>query len=266
MIVIKIGGGKSINIEAIAADLATHKQKVVLVHGANYYMDLYGEKLSIEKKILHSPTGLSSRYTNKETIELMYITYAGFMNKKIVEALLTSGINAIGLSGIDARLIVGKKHASLITVEDGLKKVIKDDLTGNVESINIDLLQYFLSQGITPVITPPVITDSNEVINVDGDKIASKIATDLDAKILIFLIEAPGILTDINDDKSIISNVNKENLEKILEIVSGRIKRKIIECIKLLDTGIEKIIIADGRIDHPISNALKGGGTHVTRS
>src|SRR3989338_8404150 len=77
MIVIKIGGGKYINIENIASDLASLGEVGVVVHGGNYYLDEYGKKLGVEKKTLTSPTGLVSRYTDKKIIELMYLTYAG---------------------------------------------------------------------------------------------------------------------------------------------------------------------------------------------
>ena len=266
MIVIKVGGGKSINIENIASDLAKQKEMTILVHGGNFYMDQYGKKLGIEKKMLTSPTGLTSRYTNKQVIELMYLTYAGLMNKQIVEALQTKNSNAIGLSGIDAKLVVGKKHPALVAVEDGKKKIVKDDLTGSVQSINIKFLKYLIKSGIIPVITPPILTDEAEVINVDGDKIASQIATHLKTRVVIFLIEAPGILKDLNNIDSVIPKVNKAKLEQLLPIVSGRMKRKLLECMKLLDAGIEKIIIADGRVKKPITNALKGVGTHVYKA
>ena len=266
MIVIKIGGGKSVNLESISSDIATQDKKMVVVHGGNYYLDFYSQKLGVEKKMLTLPSGMTSRYTTRETIDLMYITYAGLMNKKIVESLLKVGVNAVGLSGVDGKLIVGKRHPSLITVEGDKKKVVKDDLTGNVESINLDLLNLFLDKGMIPVITPPVITQDGEVINVDGDKIASKIATDLKAETLLFLIEAPGILKDLNDEESLIKEVTKENLEELVNVVSGRMKRKLLECIKLIDLGIKKIIISDGRVENPITSALKGAGTHIHES
>lgn len=264
MIVIKIGGGKSINIENIASDLASLKKVGVIVHGGNYYLDEYAKLLGIKKKILTSPTGLISRYTTQETIELMYLTYAGLANKKIVEVMQKAGLNAVGLSGIDGKLVVGKKHPALLAVEHGKKKVIKDDLTGSIQSINAVLLNYLLSNNMVPIITPPVITTDGEVINVDGDKIAAKIATELKAKLLIFLIEASGLLSDLKDKNSIVTKVNKAELEKILPLISGRMKRKLIEIVKLLDLGIKKIIIADGTTKNPITNALKGAGTHVS--
>lgn len=266
MIVIKIGGGKSINIENIASDLASQNEVGVVVHGGNYYLDEYGKKLGIEKKTITSPTGLVSRYTDKGVIELMYLTYAGLANKRIVSLMQRVGLNAIGLSGVDGKLVIGKKHPALLAIENGKKRVIKDDLTGFVQSINKDFLKYLLSKNMVPVITPPVITTDGKVINVDGDKIAAKIATDLKAKLLIFLIEAPGLLTDLKNKDSVITKVNKADLKELLPLISGRMKRKLLECIKLLDSGIQKIIIADGTVESPITNALKGAGTHVYKS
>ncbi len=266
MIVIKIGGGKTINLDYVSADPVFQKNKTVVVHGGNYALDTYSKKLGIEKKLLTLPSGLTSRYTTRETIDLMYITYAGLMNKKIVESLQNQNINAIGLSGIDGKLIVGKRHPALIAIDGEKKRVIKDDLTGNIESINLGLLSLLLDQSLIPVITPPVITDKGEVINVDGDKIAAKIATEMKAKVLIFLIEAPGILADLNDASSIVKKVNKDNLEELLPVVSGRMKRKLMECIKLLDKGIGKIIISDGRVKDPITKAIGGEGTHIYES
>jgi len=264
MIVIKIGGGKNISIENIAEDLAQFKEEFILVHGGNFYLDDLSKKLGIEKKMLESPTGIKSRYTTKEVIDLIYLTYAGLANKKIVEALQKKGVNSIGLSGIDGKLIVGKKHESLLAIEEGKKKIIKDDLTGSIEKINLVLLKNLLKLSLVPVITPPVLTDKGEVINVDGDKVTARIATEFKAKTVVFLIEAKGILKDLKNENSMIKSVTKENLGDIKSQVEGRMKRKIAECIKLLNEGIEKIIIADGRIKNPISSALKGGGTHVT--
>src|SRR4051812_24690305 len=110
MIIIKIGGGKNINTQNIAADIKNTNGQVVIVHGGNFYLDDIGQKLGYNKKMLTLPNGITSRYTTKEVIDLMYLTYAGLMNKKIVESLQKVGVNAIGLSGIDGKLIRGKKH------------------------------------------------------------------------------------------------------------------------------------------------------------
>lgn len=264
MIVLKIGGGKNINIDNIAKDLKTLKDELVIVHGGNFYLDKFAKKLGIEKKILTSPTGLQSRHTTPEVIELMYLTYAGLANKKIVASLQKEGINAIGLSGLDGKLITGKKPESLLVLDQGKKKIIKDDLTGSVKEINIKLLKQLLNLDLVPVISPPVMTDDGLVINVDGDKITSKIALELKPDVLIFLIEEAGILRDIKNRKSLVKKTTGHGLEELIPQVEGRMKRKLMEIEKIIDSGVKKIIIADGRIKNPITDALNEGGTHVS--
>lgn len=263
MLLIKIGGGKNINLDQITSDIALLKQEVIIVHGGNYLMDELGKKLGVEKKMLNLKTGLKSRYTSKDVIDLLLMSYAGLINKKIVSNLQRKGVNALGLTGIDGRLMVGKRHPGMIILEAGRKKVIKDDLTGSLTSINSKLLKGLIKLGLTLVLTPPVITEEGEIINVDGDKILTKLATELNVKKVILLIEAPGILKSLEDENSVIKNLKRENLENLLETVSGRMKRKILECKKLLDFGVKEIILSDGRVKNPITNALKGGGTHV---
>lgn len=263
MIVIKIGGGEKINIKNIAEDLKNLKDDIVIVHGGNFLMDEYSKKLGIEKKYLESPKGLKSRYTTGEVIDLMYLTYCGLANKRIVSELQKNGINAIGLSGVDGKIITGKKHDSLLSVVDGKKKVIKDDLTGSVKEVNAELLKNLLELDLVPVVTPPVITEEGVVINVDGDKITAAIAKALSADKLIFFIEAPGIMKDISDDASLVKEISKENFETLSANAEGRMKRKIMEVGKLLETGIKEVIVSDGRIKNPVTFALNGGGTHA---
>lgn len=263
MIVIKIGGGKNINIANIAEDLKNLKDDVVIVHGGNFLLDEYSKKLGIEKKYLESPNGLRSRYTTDEVIDLMYLTYCGLANKKIVAELQKNDINAIGLSGIDGKIITGKKHDSLLSIVDGKKKVVKDDLTGSVKEVNTRLLKELLGLGLLPVITPPVITEEGLVINVDGDKITAAIAKELTADKIIFLIEAPGIMKDISDENSLVKEITKDDFEKLSASSEGRMKRKIMEIGKLLGTGVKEVIVSDGRIKNPVTFALSGGGTYA---
>ncbi len=263
MIVIKIGGGEKINIKNIAEDLENLKDDIVIVHGGNFLMDEYSKKLGIEKKYLESPKGLKSRYTTVEVIDLMYLTYCGLANKRIVSELQKNGINAIGLSGIDGKIITGKKHDSLLSVVDGKKKVIKDDLTGSVKEVNAELLKNLLELDLVPVITPPVITEEGQVINVDGDKITAAIAKALSADKLIFFIEARGIMKDISDETSLVKEISKEDFETLSANAEGRMKRKIMEVTKLLEIGIKEVIVSDGRIKNPVTFALNGGGTHA---
>lgn len=256
MIVIKIGGGKTINLETIIDDLKTIKEPFVIVHGGNYMLDKLLKQFGIDKKYYTSPNGQISRATDKHIIDYMYMSYAGLVNKTIVAACQKNGINAIGLSGVDGRLLEGKKHPAFIAVEQDKKKVIRDDLTGTVEKVNTKLLELLLANGLIPVITPPTITPEGEVINTDGDKIAVKIAAELKAKDLLFLIETAGLLTDFPDESSLVMKIKKSEVETYLPSAVGRMKKKLLMSKWALEHGVESVVIADGRGENPITNAL----------
>ncbi len=100
MIIIKIGGGNSLNIPGIIADLAELKEQAIIVHGANAIRDKLLADLGIEKKVLTSVSGYSSVYTDQQALDVLIMAYAGLRNKRIVELCQQHGINAIGLSGV----------------------------------------------------------------------------------------------------------------------------------------------------------------------
>lgn len=264
MIIIKIGGGKKINLDYIVEDLKNIKDSFIIVHGGNYVLDEYLKKTGIEKKILKSPDGQVSRFTNQEIIDSMFMTYAGYMNKTIVMKCQKAGINAIGFSGVDGRLITGLRHDAVVTIDKGKKKIIRDDLTGVVESVNTRLLLDLLDRSLIPVISPPVITDDNLAINVDGDKIALKIASALNASELIFLIEAPGMLKNADDETSLLKTIKKNEIDKFLTNAKGRMKKKLLSCKWALNQGIKQVHIADGRVKNPVTYTLyKKKGTII---
>jgi [amino group carrier protein]-L-2-aminoadipate 6-kinase len=264
MIVIKIGGGEKINLDTIVSDLKNVKEPFIIVHGANFMMDMLLKKFQIAKKYYTSSTGQISRATDQKVIDTMYMAYCGYTNKTIVAKCQEYGINAIGLSGIDGSLLTGKRHEAFVALENGKKKVIRDDLTGTVETVNTDLLAALLEKGFIPVITPPILSFEKRVMNTDGDKIAAKIAVAMNAEKLLFLIEAPGFLQDVDDPDMIIPEIQADTIENYLESAKGRMKKKLFMSKWALKNGVKEILIADGRIEKPVTKALtKGGGTII---
>lgn len=107
MILIKIGGGKKINLDAICSDIKTlidKGEQIVLVHGASTIRDEIATSLNHPTKTIISPSGVSSVYTDAKSIDIFLMAYVGLVNKRLVEKLQQHGVNAIGLSGIDGRL------------------------------------------------------------------------------------------------------------------------------------------------------------------
>ncbi|MEW6655173.1 MAG: acetylglutamate kinase, partial [Bacteroidota bacterium] len=138
MFVIKIGGGKEINLKGIISDLAALNEKFIIVHGANALRDELAVKLNLQKKTVTSLSGYDSVLSNEETIDLMMMAYAGLKNKRIVELCQQNGINAVGLSGLDGKIIQGKRNSG-IKVREGGKTLLLRDFSGKPKAINKQL-------------------------------------------------------------------------------------------------------------------------------
>ncbi|MBI2074213.1 MAG: [LysW]-aminoadipate kinase [Candidatus Levybacteria bacterium] len=266
MIIIKIGGGKNINLDNISQDLATliKQEEIIVVHGASATRDEIAEKLGVPTKTITSPSGITSVYTDKNAIDVFLMVYCGLINKKIVVNMQKHGVNAVGLSGLDGKLWQAKRKEAVYAVEDNKTKLIRDNFTGRVESINADLIKLLVKNNYVPVICPPAISYENEAVNTDNDFAVAVMAGGLKADKIVSLFEAPGLLKDLNDQKSVISSISKAELENYLKYAKGRMKKKILGAQKALELGVKKIYWGDGRIEHPVLQALDGKGTVIS--
>jgi len=267
MIVVKVGGSKGIDLEAVTSDLAelhAAGQQIILVHGGSHETNLISEKLGHPPRFVTSVSGYESRYTDRETLEIFEMVYCGKINKSIVEMLQRKGANAIGLSGIDGRLLEGpRKDAIKIVDKEGRRRVLRDDFTGKVEKVNLDLLNLLLGAGYLLAITPPAISYAGEAINVDGDRAAAVVAAAVKADKLIILSNVPGLLRDVTDEASLITKVDKTFVEEIMKFAQGRFKKKVMGATEALHQGVKEVVFADARIAKPISAALEGKGTVI---
>ena len=260
MIILKIGGGKQINFKGIISDIAAFNEKFIIIHGANHLRDELMTKLGLQKKTLTSVSGYSSVFSDDEAIDVMMMAYSGLRNKRIVELCQQNGINAIGLSGVDGKVIQGKRNQGIRVREEGKLKIIRDN-SGKPASVNAELLKLLLNNGYTPVLCVPIIDENNFAINSENDDIVNILQRDLKAEKIIQLIEAPGFLDDKDDEDSVVKELSKAELLMREEQVEGRMKRKMHALRKLFDDGVAEVIISDGRTDHPVRDALNGKGT-----
>jgi len=262
MIIVKIGGGAGINIAGVAADLAALGEATIVVHGANAARDELAARLGTPPRVVTSVSGYSSVLSDPAAIDAMLMSYAGLRNKRIVEALLQAGVSAVGLCGLDGRLIQGRRNRGIRIEENGRTRILHD-LSGKPQSVNVALLRALLDLGHTPVLTVPIADESGAAINAENDDIVAVLARDLRADTVVQLIEAPGLLRDPADPCSAIGSLDAEELAAWDERASGRIKRKLHALRRLLEGSAPRIVVADGRRDHPIADALAGVGTEV---
>src|SRR3989344_3571700 len=262
VMIIKIGGGKDINVDGVAEDIAGLKEKVIVVHGANYHRDQLMKELGKEKKVLKSVSGYSSVYSGGGAIDSIMMAYSGLRNKRIVEIFQQHGVNAVWLSGIDGRLIRGKRNTG-IRIKEGSKQKIVRDFSGKPKEINKELLDLLLENGYTPVLCIPIIDENNFAINSENDDIVNVLKDTMKADTVIQLIEAPGFLENRDDPKSLVKKMSADELKEREAQADDRMKRKMLSLRKLFESGKCRVLISDGRTEHPVKDALEGKGTVI---
>ena len=264
--VIKLGGTEGVDFSSICADAAEllgQGQNLVFVHGGSAEANTLGEALGRPPKFITSPSGYTSRYTNRETLEVFLMAVNGKVNSLLTEQLHGLGINAFGLSGLDGGLLVATRKDAIQSLENGKRRIVRDDYTGKIEHVNVALLDMLLGAGYLPVIAPVAISGKGEALNVDADRAAAMVASALKAETLVLLTAVPGLLEKFPDQSTVIRSIPQAKLPAALEMAQGRMKKKVLGAEEALRGGVGKVIIADGRVKKPISTALAGSGTVI---
>lgn len=262
MLLIKIGGGASVNLEGVTSDLAEIETPFVVIHGANALRDELGERLGIRKQVLTSVSGYDSVYSDAAALDLILMAYAGLRNKRIVELFQQRGVNAIGLTGLDGALVRGRRNRG-IRVREGGKTLIRRDLSGKPAGVNVELFRLLLDRGLAPVLTIPILDERGFAINSENDDILVALNEELHAEAVIQLIEAPGFLEAPDDPASLVPRMSRAEVARREAAVSGRMKRKMLALGRLVRAGSTRVVIADGRVEHPVRDALAGKGTVI---
>jgi acetylglutamate/LysW-gamma-L-alpha-aminoadipate kinase len=266
MIVVKVGGGTSLNVDAVVADIVSLRSagtELLLVHGGAQTTNQVAEALGHPPQFVTSETGHVSRRTDRRTLEIFEMVYCGQLNKMWVEKLQSSGVNAVGLSGLDGRVFEGTRKDTLRIRVDGRRLVLRDDWTGTVDKVNVDLLKLLINAGYFPVLTPPGSSSAGEAINVDGDRAAAMVAGAFRADALVILTDQAGLLERFPDESTLIKRIPKGEADRFMSVAEGRMKKKVMGAVEAIGGGVGKVIFADGRVGQPISMALAGAGTHI---
>jgi acetylglutamate/LysW-gamma-L-alpha-aminoadipate kinase len=259
--VVKLGGTQGVDFSAIcqdAAELLKQGKKLVLVHGGSAEANSLGEALGAPPKMITSPSGYTSRYTDRKTLEIFLMAVNGKLNSLLTEQLQMLGVNSFGLCGLDGKLMRATRKDSIQSIENGKRKIIRDDYTGKIENVNSELLFLLVNAGYLPVIAPVAVSERGEALNVDADRAAAMVASALKAETLILLTAVPGLMKNFPDESTLIRQLPQSQLLAASEAAQGRMKKKVLGAGEALKGGVSRVIIADGRIQNPISNALAG--------
>src|ERR671911_411017 len=250
MIVVKVGGGTTLNVDAVVADIVALRAKgteLLLVHGGAQTTNQVAEALGHPPQFVTSETGHVSRRTDRRTLEIFEMVYCGQLNKMWVEKLQTNGVNAVGLSGLDGRVFEGTRKDTLRIRVDGRRLVLRDDWTGTVDKVNVALLQLLIGAGYFPVLTPPGSSTAGEAINVDGDRAAAMVAGAFHAEALVILTDQIGLLKNFPDESTLIAKIPKGQADRFMGFAEGRMKKKVMGAVEAIEEGGAKGSFSHGR-------------------
>lgn len=267
MIVVKLGGGQGLDYELFCdsvAELRAQGEALIVVHGGSARLNELAAALGRPPQFVTSPQGITSRFTDFAAMECFMMAYCGVVNKTLVERLQQRNVNAIGLSGLDGGIWSGPRKDATQVVENGVRRMLRGNLTGRVDRVNVTLLQQLLNKGYLPVLTPPALSDDLRAINVDGDRAAARTSVALGADAYVILTNMPGVLRDITDPASLVSELAvRFDAPSEHEFVQGRMRIKLLAAAEALEGGVPKVIVADGRQSSCIQRALSGQGTTI---
>ncbi|SFC25731.1 N-acetylglutamate kinase [Halobiforma haloterrestris] len=267
-VVVKIGGARAVDPEGALADVATlveGGEQVVLTHGGSTAVDETLEDLGQEPTYVETPGGVVGRFTDEETMDVFKMVMPGKLNTDLVESLQNAGVDAVGLSGTDGKLLEGKRKSAVRVKEDGKKKIKRGDHSGTIDSVNADLLETLLSSGYTPVVSVPVLGREKDggytAVNADADRAAAAIAGALEAD-LVVLTDVAGIYEDPDDESTKIdSAATPAEFETIKAAAEGFMTKKVMAAEEALESGASSVTVATANADAPVTDALEGGGT-----
>ena len=210
----------------------------IIVHGGGPEINNWLERLNISPKF---ERGL--RITDSQTMEIVEMVLMGKLNKQIVRGINKTGSSAIGISGLDGNLIQTRQ------LGDG-----SHGLVGDISKINSDVLIPIIDKGYIPVISSIGATIDGISHNINADFVAGEIAAAINAEKLILLTDTPGILKEVENNNSLLEQINLKQARDLINknIVSDGMKPKTECCIRALAQGVRAAHIIDGRVEHAL--------------
>ncbi len=251
--VVKVGGKiveEPESLERLLNDFSAIKGNKILVHGGGRSATKIASQLGIETKMVDG-----RRVTDAEMLKVVTMVYGGLVNKNIVAQLQARGINALGLTGSDMNVIKSHRR-SPVPVDFGF--------VGDVDKVDGSRLAMLIDSGIVPVMAPLTHDGRGSLLNTNADTIAGEVAKAMTAfydVTLMYCFEKAGVLTDENDDESVIGHINGYDFHRLVDskVIQGGMIPKVQNALSAVDAGVKEVIITK-------ATAIDGlHGTKITK-
>jgi acetylglutamate kinase len=267
-VVIKFGGhamGDQALSDAFAKDIVYLKQSGVnpiVVHGGGPQIANMLKKLEIKSDFVN---GL--RVTDKQTVEVVEMVLSGLINKEIVSAINRQGGKAVGISGKDANLMIARKITEMPDPESNIMRAVDIGFVGDPLQVNPHIVDVISKSDLIPVIAPVGVSREGETLNINADTFASALAARMQAKRLLLLTDVEGVL---DKDGNLIADLTIEQAQDLIRngTITGGMIPKIEGCIEVVESGVEAVVIINGKVPHSVLLELltdHGAGTLVGR-
>ena len=238
--IVKVGGAvveDEAQLTQLLKDFSAIEGRKVLVHGGGRKATKMAERLGIETHMVNG-----RRITDASMLEVVTMVYGGLVNKNLVARLQAQGVNAIGLTGADADVIRSHKRPPVILTEN------PENSENPVDRADGNTLSHLIEAGITPVMAPLTHDGEGHILNTNADTIASETAkslADIYDVTLIFSFEKKGVLSNPDDDDSVIPTITHEDFQRYKAdgTISGGMLPKIENALSAVDAGVSRVII-----------------------
>jgi acetylglutamate kinase len=272
--VVKLGGHlvkDRVALDQIAADIALLEHigaHVCVVHGGGPQATELQERLGVEPQFVQG-----RRITDDATLEVVKMVFAGKINLEMTGALRGHGLRAVGLTGLSGGLIQARRREVRDVTDPvtGKSKSVDFGHVGDIKAVDTSLVRVLMENGFLPVVASLGADDRGNILNINADTVAVEMALDLQADKFLNMTQVPGVLRDLADPGSLITDLTVAQAEALIKegVVRGGMIPKVRTCIEAVRRGIPRAHILNGLEAHAILLELftvKGTGTMITPS
>lgn len=240
--------------------------RIILIHGGGKHATALGERLGVTSEFVSG-----RRVTSAAMLEVAKMSFAGELNTEILAAFFQQGVRAVGLSGIDGGLIQAQKRpVTTLKDENGDEREVDFGFVGDILRIDPSILHHVLLGGYVPVICSLAADSNGQVLNINADTVASRIAAEVKAVKLIILGTVDGVLRDIKDPTTLYTTLTATQSQELLDskVAQAGMIPKLSTALDALSRGVQRVHIINGLKEDSILQEIftnEGCGTMITQ-